>query len=161
MHAIYAEPAMIMQEKDLGSFLLVMAAVVLSLKPKAPKKVVFQATKCKVFFLPIIMSFKKRNVRFWFQEKLKSELRVERMRARTTHEATLSLCLVFVRLFRELEGAAAGGILLWGREGGKGGGGERGKPEGGIFFTLLFPPLPFAIHTHLHRQVPRAFILKS
>ncbi len=48
MHAIYAEPAMIMQEKDLGLFLLVMTVVVLSLKPKEPKKGAFQATQ--VFF---------------------------------------------------------------------------------------------------------------
>ncbi len=93
----------------------------------------------KVFFCP---SKCLKNMRFWCKDTFKSKLRVERMRARTTPEATLSLCLVFVRLFRELEGAAAGGILLWGREGGKGGGGgrERGKPEGGIFLPFFLPP---------------------
>ncbi len=99
-------------------------------------------------------------MRFWCKEKFYSRLRVERMRARTTPEATLSLCLVFVRLFRELEGGRRGGILLWGREGGKGGGGggERGKPEGGIFLPFFLPPF---LSPYIHRQVPRAFILKS
>ncbi len=89
-------------------------------------------------------------MRFWCKDTFKSKLRVERMRARTTPEATLSLCLVFVRLVRELEGAAAGGILLWGREGGKGGReGKGANQRAGFFYPSFYPPS--FLHTYTGR----------